>query len=312
MSKPSITQSQKRFHESIASLFSETPTPTKKSCLFLKSSSDVGVIRNGGRNGARFAPQSLLATFKKFSQNQTLKNYCLMEFEVASIHEEMSDFKLAQTLEAQRIRDITSAHPHSMICQLGGGHDHVYPLLMAKSGDYSRTIVINVDAHADTRTDENFHSGTPFRQFYTDYKGELYLFQIGLHPFANSFSTLESLKNGQSQLLWKQNFNSSSLKLCFDEIRSLVHENTLVVFSLDADALSGSEVPGVSAVNPMGFSLREVLEIWSLYSELKFTHSPILGIYELNPLYDSLASISMRTIGSFLFECFLDKKKPVT
>ncbi|MFP5387174.1 MAG: hypothetical protein ACLGHN_13935, partial [Bacteriovoracia bacterium] len=66
MTKPSNSQSLKRFQESLGHLFSSDTG--KKKCLILKSSSDIGVIRNGGRNGARFAPQSFLSTFKKFSQ----------------------------------------------------------------------------------------------------------------------------------------------------------------------------------------------------------------------------------------------------
>lgn len=312
MSKPSISQSQKRLQESVASLFFETHHSSQKTCLFLKSSSDIGVIRNGGRNGARFAPKSLLAAFKRFSQNHTLSNYQMLEIEVSSADEEEKDFGLAQVLEAERIKKITETHPDSKIYHIGGGHDHIYPLLLAHATKYSRIIIINVDAHADTRTDENFHSGTPFRQFDTNFEGELFLFQIGLHSFSNSFSTLEKLKNGQSKSLWKNDFNLSSLSLCFEEIKLLINEKTLVVFSLDADAIAGAEVPGVSAVNPAGFSLNEIFAIWSHYRELKIHHPPILGIYELNPIYDSLAGISMRTLAAFIYETFLDKKKPIT
>ena len=46
---------------------------------------------------------------------------------------------------------------------------------------------------------------------------------------------------------------------------------------------------------------------------LSSNHAPIVGIYELNPVYDTLSMISMRTLGTFLFECFRlkIKKKPI-
>lgn len=303
MMKPAISQSQKRFQESVGALFSKSDgTPTAQ-CLFLKSSTDIGVIRNGGRNGARFAPQSFLSTFKKFSQNKTLSELAFYDLEVANQDEEVLDFHSAQLKEADRIAAILKTHPSSRICHLGGGHDHIYPLLTAASKTFEKVIVINIDAHADTRTDDEFHSGTPFRQFANEFAGEFHLFQIGLHPFANSFSTLSPL-NAQGKTLWKKEMNKESVKQFFAQIEKVMTGKALVVFSLDADALVGSEVPGVSAVNPGGLTRNELLEVWECYQKLPLGHLPVMGIYELNPLYDTLSSFSMRTIASFVFESF--------
>ncbi len=304
MTKPSISQSQKRFQESVGALFSKSASGVGAPCLFLKSSTDIGVIRNGGRNGARFAPQSFLSTFKRFSQNKTLSELAFYDFEVANCEEEVLDFHSAQKKEAERISAILKGHPSSRICHLGGGHDHIYPLLTAMAGAFEKVIVINIDAHADTRTDEDFHSGTPFRQFSNEFTGEFYLYQIGLHPFANSFSTLSPLKNGEGMTLWKKEMNLNSLTHFFEYIKKAMSPRTLVVFSLDADALVGSEVPGVSAVNPGGLTRSELWEVWELYRKLPLGHLPVMGIYELNPLYDTLSSLSMRTIASFVFESF--------
>jgi formiminoglutamase len=301
MTNPSITQSQKRFQESIGPLFSEINPTAKQKLIFLKSSSDIGVIRNGGRNGARFAPQSFLATFKKFASNETIKNFQFLEREVSDVDEEKVDFNKAQFKEAQRISLLLKEHPQARVCHLGGGHDHIYPLLVALSDTYSKVIVINIDAHADTRTDENHHSGTPFRRFSQDFAGNFKIYQIGLHPFANTSSTLSSLEKGDSHITWRDGLEELQLEKLFKEISQEIDEKTLVVFSLDADALLGSEVPGVSAVNPDGLTQRELSCIWEYYGKLPLNHAPILGIYELNPIYDTLASISMRTLASFVF-----------
>lgn len=304
MTKPSISQSQKRFQESVGALFSKSDPSSTAQCLFLKSSTDIGVIRNGGRNGARFAPQSFLSTFKKFSQNKTLSELAFYDFEVANHDEEVADFHSAQKKEAERISTILKSHPSSRLCHIGGGHDHIYPLLTAISKTFEKVIVINIDAHADTRTDEEFHSGTPFRQFANEFAGEFHLYQIGLHPFANSFSTLSPLKKGDGKTLWKKEMNQDSIKVFFDQIKRTIDPKTMVIFSLDADALVGSEVPGVSAVNPGGLTRTELLEVWEHYRHLPLAHLPVMGIYELNPLYDTLSSFSMRTIASFVFESF--------
>lgn len=302
MTKPSLTQSQKRFQESVGALFSKTEQKTLPNCLFLKSSSDVGVMRNGGRNGARFAPQAFLSTFRKFAQDHSLSQQYFAEIEVSSQEDEKADFHSSQLSESKKIAETLDQFPNARIIHIGGGHDHVYPLLTAVSRSYKKVIVINIDAHADTRTDENYHSGTPFRQFAREFAGDFELYQIGLHGFANSFSTLENLEKGKMSILWMRDFTNQSLKEFFQKIAASVSENALVLFSIDADALSGSEVPGVSAVNPSGLSRTQLLSIWNHFRSLDVKHPPVIGIYELNPLYDSLAGISMRTMASFVFE----------
>lgn len=290
-----IPQSQKRFQESIGSLFAEDVSG--EPFIFLKSSTDVGVIRNGGRNGARFAPKSFLSTFKKFSTTDALKKFAFKEIEVSVHEEEIKDFHEAQKLESLEIKK--ALVKNAWICHLGGGHDHVYPLLRAVSENAKKVVVVNIDAHADTRTDGNFHSGTPFRQFSEEFKGQFHLYQIGLNPFANSFSTLSPLKNGKMEILWKK--DTSGFKNFFQKMSAEIDKDTLVIFSIDADALMASEVPGVSAINPTGLTGVELREIFEEYRSL-IRHKPIIGIYELNPIYDSLGSLSMRTLGSFVFE----------
>lgn len=304
MTKPSITQSQKRFHESLASLFIPLKdfSGAKNSLLFLKSSTDEGVIRNSGRNGARFAPQSLLSYFKRLTQTDKLKNYQFTEAEVASREEEIKNFHDSQLIEAKKISEILNKFPDIHIYHLGGGHDHVFPLLTALGEKYKKVIVINIDAHADTRDDENFHSGTPFRQFAQNYSGEFHLFQLGLHPFANSFSTLSPLGKGSHEIIWRNDLHDTQkLEASFRKIQKLINKDSVVVFSLDADALEANAVPGVSAVNGDGLTVIELNLIWEKYLALPLPHKPIIGLYELNPQFDTLSMTSMRTLGNFLF-----------
>jgi formiminoglutamase len=301
MSNPVNSQSQKRRSESLVPLFEEK---SDADLLILKSSSDIGVIRNGGRNGARYAPQSLLATFKKLTQS-TAFELSMLEKEVSSPEEESADFANAQLAEADRIRKIHQDFPQSALIHIGGGHDHIYPLLKSFEAE-KKIVVLNIDAHADTRTDEEHHSGTPFRQFAREFQGEFHLFQIGLHPFANSFSTLSELEKGETQILWREEMRESGkIEKFFQEIKK-VSENSLVIFSLDADALAGENVPGVSAVNGSGLTPDELLALWKRYLSLT-PKKMVLGIYELNPVYDSLSSLSMRTISAFLYQA-LSKK----
>lgn len=303
MTKPSISQSQKRKAESLDSLFTHF-SPKKGEVLILKSSSDEGVIRNGGRNGARLAPQSLLAALKKMTLPENFPYSSIAELEVADRELEEVDFSEAQKHEAKKIADHLTGSA-GFVLHLGGGHDHIYPLLMSMR-ESKKIIVINIDAHADTRADLYAHSGTPFRQFAQDYQGNFKLFQIGLHPWANSLSTLEPV-TGMS-ILWSSELSDEKrVKDFFKKITQEIDHDSKVIFSLDADAMGGEIIPGVSAVNGQGLSLSQLKIFWAEYYSLSLPHSPILGIYELNPVYDTVSSLSMRTMGSFIFECLQGK-----
>lgn len=296
MSNPLNSQSQKRRTESLAPLFEKK---IDADVLFLKSSSDIGVIRNGGRNGARYAPQSLLATFKKLTQSASFQ-LNMFEEEVSSPEEESADFARAQGHESERIKKLHQRFQKSSLIHIGGGHDHIYPLLKSFETE-KRIVVINIDAHADTRTDDEHNSGTPFRQFAQEFQGEFHLFQIGLHPYANSFSTLSKLEKGESQILWRDELRESEKRERFFRDIKKISANSLVIFSLDADALAGENVPGVSAVNGYGLSPEELFEIWKNYLSLSSKRT-VIGIYELNPVYDTISSLSMRTISAFLYQ----------
>jgi formiminoglutamase len=297
MTKPIITQSQKRSLESIGSLFQSDASMAD--LVFLKSSSDVGVQRNGGRNGAKFAPQSFLSYFKKLTKHDSFRATSIAEVEVANEAEELGNFTMAQQLQATRIKPLINSS--RTICHLGGGHDHIFPLLHALGEKYKKLIVLNVDAHADTRTDTDFHSGTPFRQFSESFPGEFTLLQIGLQPFANSASTLSNLKRGKQIILWRDEVAAEkSWENALAQLK--IDDETAVIFSLDADALSGSEMPGVSAVNGHGLSRQELTEIWKKYHGLVGERQQFIGIYELNPVYDTLSMLSVRTLATFIYQ----------
>lgn len=298
MTKTPNTQSQKRQAESLGARFGEKG---EREVLFLKSSTDLGVIRNGGRNGARLAPKSLLSFFRKLSLDEASSLYTFLESEVSSPEEEARDFGAAQKKETEAIKTQLNQHPNARVIHIGGGHDHIYPLLSALS-DKKRVIVLNLDAHADTRTDDVPHSGTPFRQFAAEFDGDFHLFQLGLHVFANSLSTLSPLPRGNMHVLWRKDMqDQGKWTEFFGKMKSLIDDDTVVVFSFDADAISGELMPGVSAVNGMGMKTSELFQAWQMYRALPLKHQPIMGIYELNPVYDTLSGMSMRFMSNFLY-----------
>lgn len=263
--------------------------------IIIGNDSDVGVMRNGGRNGARFAPQAIINVLKKMTWPNSNKLSLLYE-NISDQKKELLDFEEAQKEYQKKLAQYLS-HKPSVFFHLGGGHDHIYPLLMALGQSHKKIAVLNLDAHCDTRKDKNPHSGNPFRIFSENFDGDFKLIEVGLHQYSNSSSTQEALIKGQMTLLFK---DDSTLMSKIKNILASLDESWCLVFSLDCDGMDASFMEGVSAPNPNGFSYQEVSEIMH-YLKLS-SAKKYFGFYEYNPLYDSLSSKGARVVASLIYQ----------
>ena len=270
-------------------------SPSKADMLIHTVHTDIGVARNGGRRGARFGAQAVLASFKKLTRPQD-RNLLWSERIVSSASLDDLNFSEAQQRESENITfDLEKTHVH-----LGGGHDHIYPLLMSLQSFKKPIHVINIDAHLDTRIDNYFHSGTPFRQFANMKTVPFRLTQIGIRPFSNAKSNYTSLRGTKMTILDVKTLETLSLS-----------QEELTVLSLDCDALDGSFFSSVSAVNPMGLTKMQFFSIWNFYLK-SIVHRPIIGIYEYNPVYDDISGQGAKFLAAFLYHIGLKKVLPQT
>lgn len=295
---PILNQTRpERLKESLASHLREG-SPSPGDTLILCAPSDHGVQRNGGRSGARWAPQAIINVFKKLTPRRGTPEV-IRFIDVTHQNEESLAYDSALSEQAKRIKPHTT-HP---IVHLGGGHDHVLALLSAL--DDRPLCVINIDAHLDTRVDPEPHSGNPFRQFSQKARHTFSLHQIGIHPFANSASTQSPLKNGRIFTLYKSECQDEAhLRAFLVRLESELTSETRVIFSLDCDALKASDVEAVSAPNHDGLSIEWVQQLVKFYRDLCRTRgqNPIWGVYEFNPVYDSVSSRSARVIAGLVYE----------
>jgi formiminoglutamase len=256
-----------RFNDSLASSIRDEDSGNTHSLLC--SSSDIGVRRNMGRNGSRFAPKSIIAQLKKMQKKTDDLSLSITEISDQSL--EKKNFDDAQRLEAEKIK--TNISHQDLIIHLGGGHDHAYPMLKAlDSLKTSKIYILNVDAHCDTRVDDIKHSGTPFRDFANSHKNEFKLIQYGIHAYANSPSTISELKGGEMELHYYKDLikKTDNFTKTIELIKNTVTENDILYFSLDADALHSSYMEGVSAVNHQGLPLDHVIELMNdIFSKVK-------------------------------------------
>ena len=264
----------------------------------LTSSSDWGVVRNGGRRGSLHAPLAILSSFKAMA---TPKNFPTLETaEVANHSLEEYHFEKAQSEEAKLIKEKQKLP----LLHIGGGHDHAYPLLKGlRDSGHKSVHVINIDAHLDTRIDPCVHSGTPFRQVANEVGKDFRMTQLGIHDYANVEGNYEDLPGkmkilGLSQLRGYETFSKALKK----EVKIKDHE--LTILSLDCDALHSSFMEGVSAVNHDGFQLEEMQSILSFYQ--KHTKDHVFGLYEYNPKLDNLSNKGSRALAALLYQFCLE------
>jgi formiminoglutamase len=272
--------------------------------FILTATSDWGVIRNRGRRGAGFGPAAIINQLKILARQKMDTAISVMN--VVDI-DETESFTQAQLREEKNIATILKNYLGQKIIHLGGGHDHIYPLLMALDKQTTKKIVIlNLDAHLDTRVDPIFHSGTPFRQFDNQTKKPFLLVQMGIHQFANPKSNYTALKNGEMKIVSKEEMEGDIKKVLEASIPEVIKnpEGHIVVLSLDADAICASDMEAVSAPNHAGIKLEACREVILKLRELKCDAS-FFGIYEYNPLYDNINNKGARTltylINNYLF-----------
>ena len=270
--------------------------------LFIKFSSDIGTIRNMGRRGSLFAPEAILSVVKKLACHNLLK---WSDVELADQHHEKENFKDAQKTVSKKISHLLKTSKRSeKFIYLGGGHDYIYPTVKAINHFTKKCVVINLDAHLDTRTDEEANSGTPFRQLAREFEGDLEIIQLGVHDFANSISTMSNLDKVREVVATYEDVRFGTKDFTeTDKFLSRVipyQKDTTYIFSLDADAMDAGVMEGVSAVNHRGLPYDFVEDVL-LYAidELKCQH---FGIFEYNPVYDNLSQKGARALASLIYQ----------
>lgn len=264
--------------------------------LILSSPSDIGVIRNGGRQGSFLAPKIILNELGKFQKSShEINNVNFIQ--VTDIDAEIADFDKAQIFQTHKIQELLKNNRPTI--HLGGGHDHVFPFLMAIENTYpeKKINIINIDAHLDTRQDSAPHSGTPFRQFDLQAKKKFNLHQIGIHSEANTSANYQNMAKTSMNIspLTRSSLNQEFLiKLIQNSI--MTNHEWINVLSIDLDALDSTHFTSCSAVNSDGFYWHEIQLIISTFLDLDKSNT-FIGLYEYNPVYDDLSNSNGKKIA---------------
>jgi len=252
--------------------------------LLLISPTDEGVMLNGGRWGSRYAPSAIM--------NQ-MKNFHIADLSRKVYWQQLHNWQEPGVTLAER-----------PFFHLGGGHDTLYDVFSPFLAKYKDEdfLLINIDAHTDTRKDEVPHSGNPIARLAKEHVSHLKIWQIGIHPLANSPETLKVVGSDQQRVTYFSQHKNIALE--FDRLQQegWWSEKTRVFLSIDFDAFTPEYAQGVSAPNGRGLPWEFVYSFLKLLQERNAKFAGI-GIYEYNPLYDSVSAVGAKAIAQFILSC---------
>ncbi|HEI5463867.1 TPA: formimidoylglutamase [Staphylococcus aureus] len=241
---------------------------------------DKGVALNKGRIGAKEGPDAIKQAFAglpDLNQCETLVDYG----NVYHDHEQLIDTQKEFAMLAAK-----SIANHRQTFLLGGGHDIAYAQYLATRKVYpTQSIgVINIDAHFDTRAEQQSTSGTSFRQILEEDENTDYLV-LGIAQGGNTQSLFDYAKEKKIDYVFADELLSHVSPTIKDMIERFVHEHDVIMFTICMDVIDSAFAPGVSAPAVLGLYPHTVLELAKRIIPSDKVSS--VSIAEMNPTYDA-------------------------
>mgnify|MGYP000173608863 CR=1 FL=1 len=246
---------------------------------------DAGVIRNGGRSGAKDGPDSIRKMLGPLANH--LHETALV-YDYGNIVVEDDNIDAAQLLMRDTI--YTCLQENHLPVILGGGHDAAYPHFLGIQKHIETTGqtvgIINFDAHFDLRPliDGKGHSGSPFLQIANQFSNSFNYLVLGIQKASNPKTLFETASSFNCNFLEIEQFNIAHWDLVKKCITNFIGSVDKVYVSIDLDGFSSAYAPGVSAPSPIGFTPEIV---WKALEEIIQSNKLLsVDIVELNPAYD--------------------------
>ena len=256
-----------------------TDSPERCEIALLGLPDDTGVRLNNGRTGAAGGPKAFRAALARYGAADSAAGSLPRVFDAGDV---MPTGSLEKTHE--RVTEATTALLKRGLfpIAIGGGHDLTFPFVRAVAARYPRMAGVYFDAHLDVR--ESVGSGMAFRRLVE----ECGVRSLHVHGF-------QPLVNSKEHLDW---FRAHGGRTHLDPTRVALPRNRDLFASFDLDVLDAAHAPGVSALNPSGWSVREA-EAWALVCGAE-PRVRCFDLMELNPTYDTDGRTARVAVHLFL------------
>jgi formiminoglutamase len=219
---------------------------------------DTGVRLLGGRPGAARGPaafRAALAAFGTTWDSLSGRSLDVPVYDAGDVKPAPGRTAAALFKTHARVQEAAGRlHEQGLVVvAIGGGHDLTLPTVAALAKHAGGAVGgINLDAHTDVR--ETVGSGMPFRRLIEEGAVDPRRFVVaGLGRFTNAKEHLEWLATRGSTLASiEEVLELGVLARNWLDAATGTDKNGSAFVSIDLDVLDGAQVPGVSALNPVG------------------------------------------------------------
>jgi formiminoglutamase len=284
--------------------------------------SDLGTVRNNGREGSRTAPAEFRAKVARLGVRFNPELELGVSVDVLDAGDVIPAPAAARDVDLEAahrrlevgVRNIVAAGGIPFV--VGGSNDQSYPnargllrALAEEEASASRALhVVNVDAHLDVRPLKQglAHSGSPFRQLLEDplFAGGSFT-EFAAQGMQCAAEHVEYLRARGARVLWLQRDLRRERGVAADEhFRRLLEGPRGAAdawfVSFDIDSVCAADCPGVSAPSPLGLTAAEALAMC-----LAAGAHPRVRLFDLSELNPAVEADRSVRLAAFMFYHFV-------
>ncbi len=197
---------------------------------------DTGVTLNYGRPGAKEGPAAFRSALRSMSIAQPVDWEWPRIFDAGDVDVVPGDLHETHGRVTKAVGSVLELGLFPIA--IGGGHDLTFPFVRAIAREFGQLNGVYFDPHLDVR--ETDGSGMPFRRLVETNAVNA----LRIHGF-------DSMSNSVEHVKWFQS-NNGHIDTTATPDSHWPGGNTFV--SLDLDVIDASYAPGVSAMNPIGWT----------------------------------------------------------
>lgn len=247
---------------------------------------DLGVRLNNGRPGAKHGPRAFREALSRYGVAEPAGWAWPKVFDAGDVAPAPGHDEAALHETHRRVTEATAAILELGLfpIAIGGGHDLTFPFVRAVIHKFGPVGGVYYDAHLDVR--ETAGSGMPFRRLIEEC-GAPRLYNVGLDDCVNTRAHVEwFLAHGGE----------------FRDAADLAAVKSDIGFaSFDMDVVDMAAAPGVSAMNPAGWSSQAASR--AVYEAGRLLPLRCFDIMELSPEHDESGRTAR--LAAHLFLSFL-------